>query len=336
MALYDVLQKRVQAQRASAMGTLGASAQDATSSILGAKTGKAAPAGVAPKASSLQEGAATDAAALAIDGSVAQASLGAQDVGAKENALAADKVAQQTKLDAERRAAETALAAQATGTRESLAQKQDLGLESLNSKEQMQIDKLSSDAEQRIANLLSEKKINEDQIFTQYSQDNRELAFRRDAASLEQMATTLALRDKSYLNEITAIGTERNLKDDIDFQKETTRLIMGEEVSSVLNQIGFGEEQMADQMAFERRMAQLSINDAIALMEAQIKAGQTQQAIQGITGMASAAVDYQIEKGEAAKAAEKQSVAGIKAKEDAYVPSNNLAGETPTFNPNNV
>lgn len=297
MALYDVLQKRVQAQRQSAMGTLNGSAQDTTQGILGAKTGKAAPAaGAGPKASSLQEGAATDAAGLAIDQTAAQSSLGAKEVGAKENALAADAVAQQTKLDSERRAAEGALAAQATGSREALAQKEALTLDNISSKEQMQLDKLSSDAEQRIANLLSDKKITEDQIFTQYSQDNRELAFRRDAASLEQMATTLALRDKAYMNEITAIGSERNLKDDIDFQKETTRLIMGEEVASVLNQIGFGEEQLADQQAFERQMAQLSINDAIALMEAQIKAGQTQQAIQGITSMSSAYVDYELAK----------------------------------------
>lgn len=298
MALYDALQKRQQKNQQQALNVnAGPSIAQTTSDMLGTKTGKSTAGTSGPKASNLAEGAANDAATLGVNQAASEAGLAAKSLGVKEQAQTADVAAQEAALASQARVADTQLAAGAASAREANAQRQTLGIQSLQSREEMEVDRISSAAEQKINALLSEKKVSEDTLFQQFSHDNRELAYRRDAAQLESLAQTLALRDKAYLQTIDAVGREKNLQDEIAFRKESQDLILGEDLSQVISQLGWTEADLQSQRDFATRMATLDINSAAAILDAQLRSKATTQAISGIGTLATQGVGAAADKG---------------------------------------
>jgi len=323
MALLDVLQKRMQAQQAAAQGALATDQSNTqqAATLLGAKTGKQGANTGIPNASSLQEGAAIDEAKAALSDVGKQNSQGLQALGQKETDANAQLAQKQAEMDASRSLGEQSLAQQGALAREGIASQESQALAKLTSSERTKIDETANAAERSIQNMLTEKKLNENNLFQQFEQDNRELAYRRDSAQLEQLSMNLALRDKAYLDEINAIGEERNLKNNIQFAQETQRILMGENTVDVLQQIGWKESDLTDELAFSKKMAQMSIDDAIKIMNAQIAQDNTTAMISGVVNLGGMGVNAYMDSQAAAKKQELSNLSTIKQADKAWLPT---------------
>ena len=293
MALIDALKKRTEAQQLAGQQTAdsaaGTSAQLAE--LLAAKSGSAGGGG-GPKASTMGEMAAIDEAKAALSGLSGEQNLATQEFGQKEAAIGADLSQKQSALTQQNELAGQQLAAQGTMARAGLASAESLASQKLLSRESTHIEEISAGAERAMQQMLTDRKINEANIFQQFHQDQRELAFRRDAAQLEQTAFTLALRDRAYLEEITSIGDARRLEDNVEFAREAARVSMGDHMTDVLKQIGWAEEDLTDTLAFNAKMAGISLSDALSIINAEMTQHNNENVVKGLTDLGAAGVDY--------------------------------------------
>ncbi len=335
MSLLDVLKKRTQGIQTDATNALAQQGDDTAqaSSLLAAKVGKASAGGAAPAASNLGEQSAIDEAKQALGSVGDQTNLATAEFGQKENQANASLAQKQAEMDTQKQLGQEQLATQGALGREGIASEQSQALAKLTAKERTQIDETSAKAEQAIQNMLTEKKLNENNIFQQFDQDNRELAYRRDAAQLEQLSQTLALRDRAYLDEINAIGEERNLRDNISFAQESNRLLMGENTTDVLQQLGWKESDLTDQLAFEKKIAQMSIDEAIKIANAQIAQDNQTAMISGVVNLGGIGVGKYMENQAAAKALEKKNLATINQANRSWAPSTDVPNNYETFDP---
>lgn len=292
MALLDALKKRQTAQQTEAQNALAASqgSTQQAQQLIGAKSGKAG-GGMGPKASAIGEGAALDEAKEALANQTQQQNLETNALGVKEAGVNAELNQKQQELNSQNQLAQEQLASEGTLAREGIAAQKSNALAKLTSDEQNKIEQVSAGADRAVQEMLSQKGITEDQIFEQFREDNRELMYRRDQAQLEQTAFGLAMRDKAYLDEINAIGETRRLSDSLEFAKESARLIMGENMLSVLQQIGFQERDLTDELEFNKKMAQLSLDEALAILNAQIAQDNQTAMIKGTVDLAGVGVD---------------------------------------------
>ncbi len=285
-SIFNKLKERISANEKAALASTTGSMTEQAAAVGQAKTGKAG--GALQKISSLAEEAEQLKARGMIQSEASNLNAVANEVGAKEAQAsaaleqAASAQAQETAGKLEGVRLDTQL------QREDADSKKDRFLSQLLSDEELTTQKIQSTMQQSVQKMLSDKKINEDQIFSQYKQDNKELAFRRDAAELEQLGTTLALRDKDYMREINAIGQERDLQDDISFQREANRLVFGNKLNTLVEQIGWSEADASDERAFVEKLAQMDIDQAIAIADYAARSESIKSLISGATTIGTA------------------------------------------------
>jgi hypothetical protein len=122
--------------------------------------------------------------------------------------------------------------------------------------------------------------------------DNKQLEFRKDAAQLDEKATMLALSDKQYLDELNRIGQQRNLEDNIAFNKELQASVFGNEMSKVMDQYGFQADQNVKERDLKKQLAQLSNGQIIEMANAAAKAANMQATYTAAGNVATSALDY--------------------------------------------
>jgi hypothetical protein len=195
----------------------------------------------------------------------------------KQQALEEQRILQERALRQQEEITQQQLAAEAAMKREGIRAGEEEARLKTKSAEERKIKEINTVAEQRLRDLTSQRNINLDDMFTQYQFDVSELEDRRDAAQLEQQAFLLAMQDKKYLEELDKIGKTRQLQNDIQFDQEMQRVIMGDSLDGLLKEIDFKAGRAADQRDFTRQLAEIDIDSAIALSKAAIRSNAERQ-----------------------------------------------------------
>lgn len=146
----------------------------------------------------------------------------------------------------------------------------------------MQLEKIRNQYTQAIQNMTTDRKITTDDLFANYQQAQTDLADRRDASQLEQLAHTLALSDQQYIDMLEAIGTERRLTSDLSFAEEVARVSMDAGMENLLDELGFLKEMNVDARNWEEVLARITGNDAVKIARMALEEETTRSAFEGL------------------------------------------------------
>ena len=177
---------------------------------------------------------------------------------------------QQAQLGQEQLAAQGQMAQQEMATRgvqagEALAGQQQLAGINREASEEMKNQQIESQSLLQLQNMSSKYNTNVNDIFAAFDRSTQELEFRKDAAELEQIAFSLAMADKAYLDELSRTGQERRLDDQQKFQEELARIMLGEKTTEFLKQIGFQEEVGEKKRDWNEELAAMGSNNRMDL-----------------------------------------------------------------------
>jgi len=294
MALMDFINKfRKQAEQpAPQVGGEGAAAQIA--SLLKAKTGKGGATGTPAPATAIaaqNEANAANAAlqqqALAGQAQAAQIGQAAQNV---EQGLAAG----QDKLQQQERMFQVGQTAQATGAREQLAGQAGMAREQMSAQQVMKTDQINASYQNNLAKMAAERGMTEANIWESFRQSSADLEYRKDVAELEQAAHVQSMANKSYVMQLQTIGAQNRLQDNLEFQKEATRLTLGNKVDQLVTQLNWKDLFNADEREFAVQMGQMDIDTAMKVLSAEIEQANTTAIASGaIKGAGSYAANYE-------------------------------------------
>lgn len=290
--LFESLQKKL----SSPDSPLLAPRQDTIASALRAKTGKATTSST-PKASNLGEQVALDQGATALAQQGQAGAVQAQGLGAAAEQQADSQATAQRGLEAQGSMAQSALATQATAAAEQTAAQQQQALQSIGFNEAQKVDLLNANADQKLRELAGERGLSIDNIFREFARSEAELVFRRDAAELEQTGFLLSMRDKSYVDELNRIATERDLNDKMNYKDEMTRLVMGDELDKLMDELDFKRGLNANQREWDQRLASISEESALAIAQAAVRDEQRRTMVEGIGNTAKAGIDIYSKQG---------------------------------------
>ncbi len=289
MALYDEIQARLRKQATDLNGMAPATGtQAALTDAAQAGTGRAQTSG-APAASNVGEQvqaaagqAQTAQVAARLDAAADRLSQSQQSIRAAADAGAAKLAANQTAFDASQTAGANARAITRAGSTDSLAA-------SLKGQETRGLASATQQFVNKSADVAAEGATARDDIFAGFKQGTQELAFRKDGAQLEQLASQLALQDRSYVDTLNQIGTLRRLDDDSAWRSELQRLTLGDKLDSALKSSKFQVDLNADQRAWNEQMSSMDYDTAMLVLSSEMKSKNTAQIIQGVGGLASVA-----------------------------------------------
>jgi len=286
VALFDEIKAKLDTQKAPAATP---NYQAMAAKLLAAKSGKAAPASTtAPAASQLGQTAAVAAASEGI-GSKVQGLLASQGLEAKAQAQRAEAAQAQATLNAQRQQSYADLAAgQQKGALQRSSQ-EDLAGASLISQRNIQNAQTSAAYQQGLAKLASDRKVAQDDLFSSYRQGTRQLAQRQDAADLEQLATTMALSDEAYINQILQVGELNGLRDSANFQREYARLQNNNDEELAQFSAEWFQKYSSDKNQFDVDLANMNGDVAMQVMAQVARAEGQSQMIQGGTKVGTAA-----------------------------------------------
>jgi hypothetical protein len=309
MPLYDEIQARLRKQAtdlnsmAPAVGT-----QAALTDAARAGTGRATGSG-APRASNVGEQ--TQAAA-----GVAQASQVAARL-----AAASDRLSQQQQTTKDAAAAGTTKlaagqaafdASQTAGANARATTRQaatdSLGA-SLAGQEARGTKAATQGFQTKTADMTAEAGNAADDLFAQFRQGTQELAFRKDAAQLEQSAQQLALRDRAYVDQLVQIGTLRRLEDENAWRGELQRLTLGDKLASAIASVGFKVDLNADQRAFNEQMAGMDMDTALMVLNSELQGKNAATIMTGLGSLANTGAKAKVASDDADKAEDARAAA---------------------------
>ena len=264
--------------------------QDQIAKTLAAKSGKAVTG--APKIQSL----AANVAQAQVGAANRQQSL-AEDTQAQAATQAQQNLTQQTNLAQQKLDVGTALqraqmATQRVATTEGLQAQRANTLTSLRANETTQIAQTAARADRALRELTTNRNLTVNDLLADKERSDKDLAFRKDAAELEQIGFLLSLRDKDYLAELDRIGRTRQLTDDIQWNEEKNRIVFGTELDRLRDDLTFKRVLNADRRTYESELAQMDINWALEVANAAIAQANNQAMIEGGTQAVQAGVDY--------------------------------------------
>ncbi len=269
-------------QNMSAAPEAGAnSSQEDIQAVLRAKSGRAR-GGAGPAASGLAAESAGAQADSAIKQGQMAGTLAASQMAGAADAQRAQVAGAENALAAQGRMGESALAARGIGAREGLAGQQDIARGERSAQETAKISSINAAATNQLRAIETQKGVTLDDLFAHYKQSNQELAFRKDAAELEDTAFRLAMSDKAYLEELNKVARERNLSDSISFQEEMNGIALGDNLSSAMDEIGFSEAFGASQREWEKALTSMGSSAKIELARAMIADDQKRSIAEGI------------------------------------------------------
>ena len=288
MSLLDVLNKRKTPAAPSSgdiekLATTGATgkaqatgASGATSSLAGQVAGQ--------QAQSAAE--ATQDAQISTAGAIQQ--------GTQEQKAALDLASQAQAL---RRGQQTAdLTAGAQTAAAGRQAQTDMKRQARSAEESQYLNNITNAYAESLSELASQRDTVTQDLFANFRQSTEELSDAKAAARLEQTAHAMAMSDRSYLDEITRIGAERNLMDEISFRREVNDLTFGNTLDILDQRMDAQRILNMDAREFKQEMAQMDINTAIELASQAAKAQAAASILQGTTAAGKSYLDYEAEK----------------------------------------
>jgi hypothetical protein len=280
MALLDEIKKRLAAVKTPDItGT-----QKQMQNVLQAKTGKAGGTGAGPNISAVGEQGVQSELNQQGQQQQLQGALAGQQLQQQQDVQKQQQALGQEELATGRRMAESEMATQSTLAREGLAGQAERQRTQLDAQEQMKTNQMNSAFQQALAKLTAERNIQQDDLFANFRQSNKELEFREDAAEIQQRAMEMAMADQAYIDEIKAIGKIQGLEDDLTFKREYAKLVMGDNTDSMIKQLDWQTAFDADERTFNDKVGQMNIDQAIAVMDASIKDSNARAIGSGVIG----------------------------------------------------
>lgn len=174
-------------------------------------------------------------------------------------------------------------------------QRQSSGEESqarLESQGRMTTDQIMNNFDNALNKLETDTGLRRDQMFNAFQKSNKELEDRQDAAELEQVAFLHSMQDKAYLEEIGRISRQRQLEDDVSFQREVMETIFGNDFTRALNTAKFTIDMSKEDAEFYKDLKAIDLDTARAIVNAEAKSQATKSIIEGTTSAIKAGVDY--------------------------------------------
>lgn len=211
---------------------------------------------------------------------------GAEEIQAEEQATRESALQQQERMQQQQLQAET------TMRRAEMEAAEEQALTGIQRQQERKIKQMNNVAEMRLRDLASARNLALDDIFTQFEFSTAELEHRADAGRLEQLAFNLAMQDKRYLDELSQIGQQRQLENDIAFDKEMQRIVMEDNLNSLLEDIDFKAGRAVTNREYTRQLANIDIETAIDLAKSAIRDDMTRQKWTAVGNVASTAFEY--------------------------------------------
>jgi hypothetical protein len=119
------------------------------------------------------------------------------------------------------------------------------------------------------------------QLLQQSAQDSSSLDTDKKAAQLEQLASNLALKDRRYTDTLQREGKRRRLDNSLQFKRELTRSIFGDNEMLLRKHLGNKDVLEANDREFKRALGRMDMNAALELARNAAKAQKTQQMYSG-------------------------------------------------------
>jgi hypothetical protein len=285
MALFDEISKRLASSEPAGGPQVG---QSQIEDVLRAKKGRAGgPAG--PAASGLA------AQAVEQQPDALQGRLAGAQLGAAAEAQKSQQRLQQRGLEQQAQLGREQLASQAQITHDQLKAGEEQARLRRTAEENMKLDQIQQGATSKLRELTSQRGLALDEMFSQFRQSSQELEFRKDAAELEQLGFTLAMSDRSYLDELNRVGRERQLANDLRFREELANLTFGASTAALADDLGFMEDLNASQRIWERELTNLSAGDKLDLARAMIQDQGRRDVWTGAGSAVTAGLDYKLQ-----------------------------------------
>ena len=275
MALIDVLRKKKRVPTAAPV-TAGEVQQQAATGATGKTQVGSGPALSNIAGQQAAQTIQTEQQALATQGALA---ADAQATQLAEQEAAQDVQAQGQQIQREQALVDITAKEQMRG--QQLQTEAEMKAAGLGAREQDYYTKLNNQYANTLANLASERGIVENDLFQDLSQQVDSLSDEKAASQLEQLAHTLALSDKTYLNEIEMIGAERNLRDELSFRREANQLVFGKNLEILNNRLDAERLMNMDARQFREEMARIDINTALEIANHAAKAQAAANIISG-------------------------------------------------------
>jgi hypothetical protein len=263
-----------------------AGSPDTEKAMVEASTGKALKAGT-PKGSGIQQQVAEQAGMAQMDRMETQSNL--QQAGALQESkgIQSQLTSGLNELASKKRMEEQSQNLRTTMAEFERGAQLDESTSKLSADETISVNRMAAKFDMSLASMLSERKLSEDSIWNNFERENKQLALRQDASSLEQLGFNLRLRDQQYVDQITRVGKLRRLEDENEFRNEFTRLQLGNNLNMFLDDLGFKEALYADQRTFEEMLARINPEMAMKMATDVMKDESTSQIFQGIGTLAS-------------------------------------------------
>lgn len=284
--LFDSLQKKLSEPAAPAP----VGQQSTIANVLKAKSGKASSGG-GPAASSVAQDAALVQGQNALAQQQQQGAIAGMGMQQAADAQAQATQQAQTDMASQRQSALADLTSKQQATSESILGQEQMAMSGLDANQSLKTRQLNHAADQQLRELASEKGLTIDNIFREFDRSNKELAFRKDAAAIEQAGFLLAIRDKDYLSELNRIAAERDLSDKLNYKDEMQRLVMGDNLNRMVEDLDFKRAMGADQRTWNEKLAQMDMDMAIKVATSAIKDESTRQMWTGTGNLAKAGID---------------------------------------------
>jgi hypothetical protein len=266
------------------------SEQEQLEKLARARSGKAT-ASTAPKASNVQESVALGAArAGQAQTSLAAGTLGAGIVQQGEAVKTAEKRAMND-LGQEKALTQNQMATQAQVARDAMASSALQSRASLSQNEMMRNQSIQQAADSQLKRMASERGVAVDMLFSEFQAESKQLAYRKDAAELDQIGVLLAMSDKAYLDELSRVGREMELVDNMNYERERTQIVLGNELSALMDELNFKTGYNATGRDFERMLAEINGTFAMQIANAVINDNNKRLVVQGVTDGVKAGAD---------------------------------------------
>lgn len=164
-------------------------------------------------------------------------------------------------------ARQTAMADQGRGLA-NIAGQEAMQHQELDAAKTRKLQGINAKAESGLRNLAAQSSLELDDVFSNFKRSNQELEFRQDAANIEQLGTLLALQDRKYVDELNRIGETRKFYDQKNWNEEKARIIYGDNLNSLLNQLNFNRSEDISNRDFLAQMSNISIDQAVQMANA--------------------------------------------------------------------
>ncbi len=147
-----------------------------------------------------------------------------------------------------------------------------------------------ADLDIRKQQMQQQSAIKKNQLLADLSRDKQSLNLDRDKAKLEQLAFTMRMGDKQYMDMLESEGTRRRLDNDIDFKEALQKSIMGSNTDLLKQSLKYNDILAADDRQFQEALSHIDINAAIQMANNERADARQAAMIQGAGGLATAAV----------------------------------------------